>query len=388
MRRKANATKLQARVFVWGKGCMKKKWKRFRKITYALSVVLCALVVSVSSSFFVSKADTLQEFYVNYAEPTCSSNQGYVNLLLYNIAEDYYAIRTFFWYTAASNSNGDLPIYAIVSTTKTSFTFNIGGNLQSGASVYYSLTQIGETGNYWNIRNSSSASYTVDLASQGWECRGMKYKGNVGQASQGAGYSLFQVNFSGDSDAYMIRSIYDVLLLHSGQNAEMIDKLTTIMNSSLSMKQKIEEIYKLDVKIENHLLSIKSYIEQYFPELSEKLDRVIEEQGYTNNWLEEILEKIKEMVDEASEEVKEKTEELEESNNSQGDTLDSLNQQNKTDKVDVGSASGSVDSYIDGTAISNYGTVLAVFTNDNNILKMIMTVLSVSLVAYVLFGKR
>lgn len=359
-----------------------------RKTAYALSVVLCALVVSVSSSFFVSKADTYQKIYVNYAEPTCSSNQGYVNLLLYNIAEGYYAVRTFFWYTAATNSNTDLPIYAIVSTTKTSFTFNIGGNIPSGASVYYSLTQIGETGNYWNIKNSSSSSYTVDLASQGWECRGMKYKGNVGQASQGAGYSLFEVCFAGDSDAYMIQNLYEVLLVHSGQNAEALDKLSTIVNSTLNIKDKVAEIYKIDVKIEGHLVDIKTYLAENFPDILDKLDKMIEEQGYTNNWLEEILEKLGEMVENASEDVKDKAEELNQNSSEQGDTLDSLNEQNKTDKVNVGSASGSVDAYIDGDAIYNYGTVLSVFTNDSNILKMIMTVLAVSLVAYVLFGKR
>lgn len=370
---------------------MKKKWKKLRKTIYALSVVLCALVVSVSSTFFVSYADDLdsgQEFYVNYAEPTCSANQGYVNLLLYNIAGDYYAVRTFFWYTAAVNTSTDLPIYAIVSTTKTSFTFNIGGNIPSGSNVYYSLTQIGETGNYWNIKNSSSASYTVDLASQGWECCGMKYKGNVGQASQGAGYSTFSVYFSGDPSAYLLRDIWDMLFVNYQQNNEALDKFTTILNSTLSMKEKLEEIYEIEVKIESRVMDIRTYVLSYLPELSEKLDKMIEEQGYTNNWLGEILGKLGEMVENASADVKDKAEELNQSSSEQGDTLDSLNEQNKTDKVDVGSASGSVDAYIDGDAIYNYGIVLSVFTNDSNILKMIMTVLSVSLVAYVLFGKR
>lgn len=84
----------------------------------------------------------------------------------------------------------------------------------------------------------------------------------------------------------------------------------------------------------------------------------------------------------------EKSEVLSQKQEEQKETLGALNDKNNVDKVDISSSSGDTDSYLDSTSINNYGTVLAVFTNNSYILSCILFVLSVGLVSYVLFGKK
>lgn len=74
--------------------------------------------------------------------------------------------------------------------------------------------------------------------------------------------------------------------------------------------------------------------------------------------------------------------------NSQSNSINNLNQQNKVDKIDVDSASGTIDGYIDSNVISNYGVLLSTFTTNEHVLQFILVVLAVGLVSYVLFGKR
>ena len=79
---------------------------------------------------------------------------------------------------------------------------------------------------------------------------------------------------------------------------------------------------------------------------------------------------------------------FQDSSDGQSDKLNDLNEQNKMDKIDVDSASSSVDANIDGNAISNYGVVLSSITGSSKVVQMLLITLSVGLVSYVLFGKR
>lgn len=100
------------------------------------------------------------------------------------------------------------------------------------------------------------------------------------------------------------------------------------------------------------------------------------------------LQQIYDYMAQSKNEDKQNTDSLKENSDSQSDKLNDLNEQNKMDKIDVDSASSSVDANIDGNAISNYGVVLSSITGQGKVVQLMLIVLSVGLVSYVLFGKR
>lgn len=114
---------------------------------------------------------------------------------------------------------------------------------------------------------------------------------------------------------------------------------------------------------------------------------IVEKIEESNSWLEKIWNSIQQFFS-GNDEDKTETEEFVSNSSTQADKLNGLNEQNKTDKPDIESTSSAVDEYIDADAIASYGTVLSSVTNNDYVVRMIMIVLSVGIIAYVLFGKR
>ena len=61
---------------------------------------------------------------------------------------------------------------------------------------------------------------------------------------------------------------------------------------------------------------------------------------------------------------------------------------NNYDKPDGDAIAPSADSYISTDSVSGYNNVLGVITNNNIVITMLLSVCSIALIGYVLFGKR
>lgn len=77
-----------------------------------------------------------------------------------------------------------------------------------------------------------------------------------------------------------------------------------------------------------------------------------------------------------------------ENSSGQSDSLNDLNEQMQTEKPDIDSTSDDIDQNLDIEVDANYGTLLSTFTNDKNILVMLLACVSLALISYVFFGKR
>lgn len=118
-------------------------------------------------------------------------------------------------------------------------------------------------------------------------------------------------------------------------------------------------------------------------DLEEQTDAITSEQKETNSWLGKIYSKILQLFNGGTESDK-----FEEESKEQSDKLDSLNDQNKVNKPDVDKSEQLVDSNVDEDSIESFGSTLSTFTKNKHVLPLILSALSVALVAYVLFGKR
>lgn len=86
---------------------------------------------------------------------------------------------------------------------------------------------------------------------------------------------------------------------------------------------------------------------------------------------------------------KEKTDAFKNKSDSQSQSLnDSIASAGDYDKPQGDSIAPAADDYIDTQSVSSYNNVLGVITNNNIVITMLLTVCSIALIGYVLFGKR
>lgn len=370
------------------------KVNRYKK---QITSVLCTILLlfgCVCSFSFDSKAeeDIFPEghvFYTNYPEPAKSESQGYVHVLLYNQDRDNYYMVTYFWTISSTQSEG-IPTgcQGMVTLTNSTFEFNIQAQ-NNTTGIFYTLYHINATGDYRCVMASSSEKYMRnweeiyqgDVRLIGWKSGGNAY-------IKGENFNTdFTVYYSDDGSSRLLMDILDYLDTINSQN----------ILSSHGIWEQLVSILNETENIEDQIVGILDYLEQFetkldsfsddFDYLKKRADRIVALQKDTNTWLEKIWNSIQEFFNPQDDE-KDVTDKFEEDNKAQSDKLNDLNEQNKTDKVDVDNASGSVDGYIDGNAISNYGELLKIFTNHEYILRCILVVLAVGLVSYVLFGKK
>lgn len=119
----------------------------------------------------------------------------------------------------------------------------------------------------------------------------------------------------------------------------------------------------------------------------EKVHSIMSDVDSMNNRLAQLYDLLVEVYgqDEADKVVMDK---FEQNSSSQSSQLGQLNQENAVDKIDVNNASSIVDSNIDMQAVGDYGVLLSAVTGNGRVGRMILISLSVSLIAYIFFGKR
>lgn len=298
--------------------------KRYSKQIIALLCAFVMLVGGVLSTSFDSKAASNYVFYLNYPEPAVSETQGYLQVLLRNSYTGEYNISTFFWNTVGSTSSGE---QVPVLAEINVGTESLTFNLISNLS---SVTNV-----YYNL-------YEITVTPR-YSLRAAKSTGSTTYRYADSGWYAQAWKCNGNATVTGIANNinFDAYFSSAGY-AEFLEQIVGLLG------QENATLSSILVTVTNILNSI-----------GENFD----------------------ISNEKSEVLSQKQEE-------QKETLGALNDKNNVDKVDISSSSGDTDSYLDSTSINNYGTVLAVFTNNSYILSCILFVLSVGLVSYVLFGKK
>ena len=353
----------------------------YRKKIVSLMCAVMIISIGVLSTSFYSNASEMDKgrvFDLNYAEPSTGEHQGYI--CLYTVdSSGVYGIVTYFWNTIATvNSGYESPTYAYLTINSNSFKFQVAGG--GSASGFYSITQIGATGNWWNIKNSATESFTSDFGTSR-TILGFHYKGNVGTVSGNTmSTNPFTVYFCSDSSAIYLRDVWDLIHATYYQNEEMISDLEALYSLQ---SNRLSQVVSWLESINGNSTLIDSKLYQ----LIQKGNEILDEQKKTNTWLGKIWDSIQEFVNPSNNDSQ-KTDDFNNESNAQKSEIDDLNEQNQVDKVDVDSATAQVDANIDYDNMAQYGGVLATITNNSYVLQMILIVVSIGIIAYVLFGKR
>lgn len=345
-----------------------------RKILTAFMVAVL-LVCSFSLNSLESNAAVVDEYYLDYAEPTCSETQGYVSLALQNNRTGEMEIVTFFWNLLALSENIQQPCLMYCDIVNNGeIQFRPYGNLDYIDDCLYSVTRVTSDGVYVPYYPTTGAGSKVSWAfsNEGYSFVGFKYGGNVlGDFYQEQGYN-FALYFSTDGSARQLMYIYSVLTSSNSLTMQQLSSINSIMSNTDKVEAKLDSLMEYASDIRSGLTDIK-----------EQLNEILGEEKKQTSWLQKIWEALT-----GSSEQKEKIEEEKSKAEQQAGQLGQLNEQNKTDKVDPGQAQDSVNGAIDSNQIQNYSVVLSVFTHDSHIGQMILIVVALTLVSYVLFGKK
>lgn len=383
--------------------------------------MVCLVVMSSFLMSFDSKAAVFEE-YVDYAEPASSDTQGYLVTLCKNNSTGNLIVRTFFWYSAGVKGGVNAPVYMYLNIQSDRLEIAPGG-AGSVDSAYYCLSYYDEFNKLHVLKYSSSERYIGTYST--YSIYGYIYKGNVGQVNSGISNQSFAVYFNDDGQVQKLAQIYSAILSSNTLSNTQISKLTEIVNQNTNIKQTLDSILSYTMSCYNELIESNDLSQQQLNKINDvltsvltiqgevnkmnatldmintwcqsaneklqwignNLQVVISQQQETNSWLNKIFDSIQRFFNSDSADKK-KVDDFANNSTTQSQNINELNQQSQSEKVDIDSASGSVDSYIDTNAISSYSGVLASFTGNPHILQFILIVLAVGLVSYVLFGKR
>lgn len=155
------------------------------------------------------------------------------------------------------------------------------------------------------------------------------------------------------------------------------------------------DAYSGDARIVAQLKTSNAYFEEMVAYLEEmcadnkvimqKLDAI----KASTDTVGEKIDALKEVLTTASAEDTEKVEEFQGSSEEQSNEIGQLTENSKTDKVDVDSTSDTIDQYVtDSASIKQYAAVLSRITDYTRVKDMILIALSVTIMGYVLFGKK
>lgn len=351
-------------------------------------VLFCGCVFSdaltVSASGIVTPTDN--DFYVNYARPAVSDTQGYINLYMQSNANGLY-VHTLFWNVTAilPDNSGDsvsnIPINAYITLRDYEFDFGGYGAYPDEVSFNYSLFRYNKAGTLEMLKQSVTEGITVNGTGVivGWQAYGnVQVKDN--RTNQNYPFSVF---YSEDGTAKLMRDVIDLLQSDMISDINIRNTLNSILNSVDGLENQLTSVVNYLKSVDSKLTNIQEELEDIYS----RLDEILEEEKKQTSWLEKIWNSIQEFFT-PDEKDKETTDKLEEQSKEQSSQLDELNKQNQTEKLDPSTSSGSVDANVDTNAITNYGTVLQVVTNHDYVLRSMLLVVSVGLVAYVLFGKK
>lgn len=346
--------------------------KRYEKQIVAIISTFVVLFGGVFSTSFQSNAigqSSSLTFYVNYPQPYCSETKGYISLVYYHAQSSQYRLNTLFWSIEPDfdTNNG--------TDRTTLMDITITGNrvvLQpwcEGGYYYYSLFEyssqdfisLNQSGYYPPIASAPKFDYTYE------NLVGVVFGGNVGTCNMNGGYySTPTIHWANSPDAnelyYRLNIIWSHLEQIDGDTTEIVNKLLDIYNQNVDINIKLDELKALH-------------------------EQLIEEQQESNTWLEKIWNSIQEFFN-PSEEEKTDSEQFDSETSEKSDEIGGLIEESTTNKPDVDEMSNSIDSNLDMTSANEYGAVLLNITENEYILQMLLIVVTVAIIAYVLFGKR
>lgn len=350
-----------------------------RLIRYKKNIVslMCAVMVisigifSTSFDVYAQSISATREFYVGYPEPSTNDGSGYF-CVVYRDSDYYYHLNTYFWNLSFSPdvdnhvSDGVVSMSVVKSGNKVTFDPVCEGdveffNWQFAEYTSSDVLKFLKFGNY----DLSVSPYTYDYSSEG-NIVACLYGGNVVDV-RGFPWDVVPVIHWADSPSglelnQVLNDLYNKLIDFEGDLSAIYSKISDIYNQNITIQQKIELLIELEEDI------------------------LVQEKEQTS-WLEKIWNSIQEFINPKSAD-EEAANDFNAESEAQKNEIDSLNQQNQTEKVDVNSATSQVDSNINYDNMAEYGGVLATITNNNYVLQMILIVVSVAIIAYVLFGKR
>lgn len=378
-----------------------KRLRRYRKNVVSLVMAIMVLATGIFSTSFDSFASS---FSVPYQEPSTSDGQGYIALELENVKTGSRLLNVYAWSVGCFNDTGthsaDYDSLAVGISLSDSV-FQIWFEVEDlttqfdGVVAYYN-----GSGKTRIVKSSSLAtnftySYNYATDGDGYKIVGYQFKGNVttfGETNSLYNFDVPQITWG--SEVSMLNVLLQIVQSLNSLNTSLGGKLDSLMEKLHSMW------YDFDY-VEEFLINIRDDLQYYLPaidyeldSIDEELDRIyakidalLEEQKKSNTWLERIWDSIQEFINPKSSD-KNKTDEFQLESESQKNEIDDLNEQNQTAKVDVNNAVSNVDANINYDDMAQYGGVLATITNNDYILQLILVVVSIAIIAYVLFGKR
>lgn len=361
---------------------MKRRKNRIMCIASAF-VFFCGFVFSSPLKVEAAQVqETGQEFYLHYAQPSIGDNQGYVNFLFYSPSRGYY-INTIFWNVYCYTENGDsLPVQGEITVKNNGWEFHPYTQLTNYNGTIYSLYMYNADGHCYHLKSSSSDSHVHTTSGT---IIGYQAFGNVkiNDTYLGNANGKFTVYYATDGSSLLLMEVIDLLMWTYEVDVDIYNTAHSILNSVDGLENQLSSVVNYLKSVDSKLSGIQDELEEIYS----KLDEILEEEKKQTSWLEKIWNSIQEFFT-PDDKDKETTDKLEESSKEQSNQLNDLNEQNKVDKLDPSTSSGSVDANVDTNAIANYGTVLQIVTNHDYVLRSLLLVVSIGLVAYVLFGKK
>lgn len=357
------------------KGFMKRHKNRIMCIVSAF-VLFCGCVFSSSLKANAQVSQTGYEFYLNYARPMVSDNAGYINVLFSD-----YSVVTYFWNINCNTSDGSVsPASAYIDLTSNSLTFGPLVDLDDYETVSYNFYSINKYGIQYMLKTSESSNVKRTFSNTiiGW-----KAYGDVVVSSTISTNTIFTVYYADDGSSLLLMEVIDLLMWTYEVDVDIYNTAHSILNSVDGLENQLTAVTDYLKSVDEQLSEIKDELQGIY----DKLDEILEEEKKQTSWLEKIWNSIQEFIN-PDEEQKEQSDAIKDKTNEQSNELKDLTEQSKTEQVDIGQASATVDSAIDGNAMANYGVMLQIFTNNDYIFKCLLLTITISLVAFVIFGKR
>lgn len=328
--------------------------------------ILCLVACCTFLLFgFESKAATYT-LEVGYPEPSYTDTSGYINVIVRTSGGGLYC-QTWFWnisnYIGGSsvmdiNINGNTITFVPTTAGPIEGFENATGhyylaNYYTNGRINFVSSGVGDTG-------LDSYTYTLDDG-QIWF---VIPKGNVRLRGMPERNDNFNVLFG--TDSMMYNTLQDIISIIS-QEKTLLDTYIPKLNK---MEFGVTEMYQL-------MQLIQEDIEFYYPEMRSELQ-------FINGKLDDIKEYLKHQTQAEQDAMNN----FGDSSSSQSGALNDLNAQTQVDKPNVDDMSNTVDQNLNVDIDANYGMLLSTFTKNNRILTILLMVASVSLISYVLFGKR
>lgn len=357
-----------------------KRLIRYRKkiVSLMCAVLICSIGI-FSTSFNVCASD-VPTYYIPVSEPAKSENQGYMVVLWKDLSTGVMYPYVYFWNTIGTFNTGyEAHTYAYITLGYNSIDFAVGGS--SGVASYYSLAQVDGGGYYTWLKHSSTDHWIAQY--NGWEIVGVQYAGNVGYINKSNYPVSFICYFDENGASVLLNDILYTLAHTHNVDVDILNKINSIFSSVDGLENQLSSIINYLKSIDSELDSIKSELQEIY----DKADEILNEEKEQTTWLGKIWQSIQEFITPKNDD-KQKTDDFNSESESQKNEIDDLNAQNRTNQIDVDSASSQVDANINYDNMAQYGGVLATITNNNYVLQMILIVVSVAIIAYVLFGKR